>query len=132
MNDLTLQILLNLSQGSFERSIGNFHNAHHFLHEAEKLALSGGSKYDESLCHLETGVLALREGKTRLVEEKFDQAYQFFNQEGYEGDRFRAEFYLKLSSLNPGNQDEQVAKFSDWLDLPRSEEKKSSLTSDGK
>ena len=72
-------------------------------------------------------MLALREGKTRLVHEKFDQAYQFFDKEGYEGDRFRAEFYLKLSGLNLVNQDEQAAKFSAWLDLPRSEEKKSSL-----
>jgi len=127
LSDLTLQISLNLSQCALERSIGNFHNAHHFIHEAEKLALSGGSKYDEALCHLETGVLALREGKTRLIAEKFDQAYRFFDQEGYEGDRFRAEFYLQLSNLNPGNRDDLVGKFSTWLDLPRSEEKKSAL-----
>ncbi len=63
LNDLTLQILLNLSQCSLERCAGNFHNAHHFLNEAEKLALSGGSKYEESLCFWKQVSLPCRSGK---------------------------------------------------------------------
>ncbi len=127
LNDLTLQILANLSQCALERAIGNFHNAHHFLNEAEKLALGGGSRYDEALCLLETGILSFREGKVRLVREKIEQAHRFFEQEGYEGDKFRAEFYLHLLELRSEHEAVQVEQFALWLDGPMNEEKKSTL-----
>lgn len=127
LNDLTLQILVNLSQCALERFTGNFHNAHHFLNEAEKLALGGGSKYDEALCLLETGILSFKEGKVRLVREKVDQAYRFFEQEGYEGDKFRAEFYLHLHGLKSDQQANALEDFTRWMDVPKTEEKKSAL-----
>jgi len=117
-NDLTLQILLNLSQCSLERCEGNYHNAHHFLNEAEKMALSGGSKYEESLCFLEAGSLALHERKTQKAVDKITIANTFFEKEGYKAEHFRASFYLQLLALQRSNAAATLLQFREWLNTP--------------
>jgi two-component SAPR family response regulator len=126
-NDLTLQILLNLSQCSLERCEGNYHNAHHFLNEAEKLAVSGGSKYEESLCLLEAGSLALHERKTQKALEKITPANTFFQQEGYKAEQFRASFYLQLLALQRSNSPATMSQFFKWLDTPMADADQMSL-----
>ncbi len=127
LNDLTLQILLNLSQSSLERCGGSFHTAHHFVNEAEKLAMSGGSKYEESLCLLEAGILALQERKTQKSLEKLTPANAFFQQEGYKAEYFRASFYLQLLSLQRSNSSTTLAQFHKWVDTPRPDYEQASL-----
>jgi two-component SAPR family response regulator/Flp pilus assembly protein TadD len=127
LNDLTLQILLNLSQCALERYEGNFHNTHHYLNEAEKLAVSGGSKYEESLCMLEAGTLALHERKTQKSLEKLTQAYAFFQQEGYKAEQIRAGFYLQILNLMKSNSIAHVSQFHDWFETPSSDDDQVSL-----
>ena len=127
LNDLTLQILLNLSQCSLERCEGNFHNTHHYLNEAEKLAVSGGSKYEESLCLLEAGVLALQEHKTQKSLEKITPAIVFFQQEGYKAEQVRASFYLQIINLLKLNSVTTISQFHDWIETPRSDDDQVSL-----
>jgi two-component SAPR family response regulator len=126
-NDLTLQVLLNLSQCALERCEGNYHNAHHFLNEAEKLAVSGGSKYEESLCLLEAGSLALQERKTQKAVEKITSANTFFQQEGYKAEQFRASYYLQLLALQQSNSPATLSQFHNWLDTPLADDDQMSL-----
>jgi ATP/maltotriose-dependent transcriptional regulator MalT/DNA-binding SARP family transcriptional activator len=127
LNDLTLQIFLNLSQCSLERCEGNYHNAHHFLNEAEKLAVGGGSKYEESLCLLEAGVLALQERKTQKSLEKITPANTFFQQEGYKAEQLRAGFFMQLLALQRSSSSPTLTQFHDWLDTPRPDYEQASL-----
>jgi ATP/maltotriose-dependent transcriptional regulator MalT/DNA-binding SARP family transcriptional activator len=128
LNDLTLQVYLNLSQCALERLESNYHNAHHYLAEAEKLALGGGSKYDEALCQLEAGALAIQEGKFRQCGEKLKNAYQFFNSEGFEVEEFRAEYFLQMANLRQSTSVNPLQQFLAWVNLPRPELQQSNLT----
>lgn len=119
LNDLTLQIYVNLSQCALERSESNYRNAHHYLAEAEKLALGGGSKYDEALCHLEAGVLAIQEGKVKQSNEKFKNARQFFQEEGYQVELLRADFYGELTTFLETKSNDQFQQFKLWMNTPR-------------
>jgi LuxR family transcriptional regulator, maltose regulon positive regulatory protein len=127
LNDLTLQIALNLSHASLERCEGNYHNAHHYLIEAEKLAHSGGSLYDEALCQMNKGILSLQEGKTHHVLENLTRAGDFFRKEGYEFDLLRTDFYLKLSALYHSSTENELQGFCDWVDSHQGEPAKSNL-----
>ena len=127
LNDLTLQIALNLSQSTLERCEENFHNAHHYLTEAEKLAKSGGSFYDEALCQLTKSILGLQEGKIHKVAENLGHAAEFFKKEGYQLDLLRTEFYQRLLTLYHSSTVEQVLEFANWIVGHQSDPAKSTL-----
>lgn len=127
LNDLTLQIAVNLSRSNLERCEGNYHNAHHYLSEAEKLSHAGGSQYDEAQCLLTRGILGFQERKIHHVQENLNKAGEFFRKEGYEADLLRSEFYSRLAFLYQSATKNQIIDLCSWIEDHAAEPGKSSL-----
>ena len=117
INDRFVLLYLDLVEAALARSKGEFTQAQHLRESAGCLAQESGSAYEQCLCRLETGRLALSEGKAQEAIAQLSEAAHRFIDSGRQVEGARAYLYLAIASQASGNRQAALAHLRQAFNL---------------
>jgi ATP/maltotriose-dependent transcriptional regulator MalT/DNA-binding SARP family transcriptional activator len=127
IDDHFLLFYLDLAEAILTRLQGTPAKAYNLLHAAKQLAQDSNSDYEQRLCQLELGRLALVEGNVPAAVAHLEAAALHFDTRGQRLDATRSYFYLAVAHQALGDQQEALthlkhvfqreANFESWHTL---------------
>jgi LuxR family maltose regulon positive regulatory protein len=101
-----LLFYLDLAEAALARSKGKLNQVHELIESARQFAQESGSGFEQSLCQLEAGRLALAEGNVSEAITRLEDAARRFDDGGQHAESARA--YLYLASAHYRAKDEKA------------------------
>lgn len=109
IDDRFLLLYLDLAEAMLARSKGELTQARRLLESVGRRAQESGSAFEQCLCQLETGRLALVEGKAREAIAPLEMATRCFEDIGQRVEGARAYLYLAMACQTSGDQEAALA-----------------------
>jgi LuxR family maltose regulon positive regulatory protein len=104
-----LLLYLDLAEAALARLRGDLDQARDLLASARRLAQESGSGYEDGLCQLEAGRLALVEGDAPEAFSRLEEAARRFDGGGQRVESARAHLYLALACRATGDEEATLA-----------------------
>lgn len=104
-----LLLYLDLAEAALARLRGDLDQARDLLVSARRLAQESGSGYEDGLCQLEAGRLALAEGDAPEAFSRLEEAARRFDGGGQRVESARAHLYLALACRATGDEEAALA-----------------------